>query len=424
MLFAILVCSGVAGALPRVTLQECLDSAAVNYPLIRKYRLMSESSALSLQEINSGWLPRVSLTAQSTWQNAVPEFPAKLTSMMSQMGGELKGIPHWQYRAGVEVNQTVWDGGASVERRNVETASEALRRASLDADMYAIRQRIADLYFGLLLMRDQMAQSRTTHALLVANLERVRVLVKGGAALASDADMIEAQALSLQQQIVQAENVAEGYARVLEMFTGIDIARVELTLPDATVPTDLTPNRPELAVFGLRQGLNDASQRLSDTALYPKIGLFVQGFYGNPGLDSFKSMSQSGGSWNMLGGLKASWNIDAFYTRNSVRRRTQLSNLILETERDALLQSLNTQGAQQLAAIRGLQRVAESDARLVELRGNVRRVAESKLQNGVIDATDLLSKITDENIALLNASYHSIQIAQEIFRLKNTLNIK
>ena len=40
------------------------------------------------------------------------------------------------------------------------------------------------------------------------------------------------------------------------------------------------------------------------------------------------------------------------------------------------------------------------DSRIVELRRSVRKVAESQLENGVIDATSLLDKITAESQAL------------------------
>ena len=62
------------------------------------------------------------------------------------------------------------------------------------------------------------------------------------------------------------------------------------------------------------------------------------------------------------------------------------------------------------------------DERIVTLRASVRQAAESQLKNGVIDATALLSKITDENLALLTARYHEIQLLQNIYKLKNTLN--
>lgn len=64
----------------------------------------------------------------------------------------------------------------------------------------------------------------------------------------------------------------------------------------------------------------------------------------------------------------------------------------------------------------------KDDARIVSLRQNVRAAAESQLNNGVIDATALLTKITDENLARINSTYHEIQLLQSIYQLKYILN--
>ena len=64
----------------------------------------------------------------------------------------------------------------------------------------------------------------------------------------------------------------------------------------------------------------------------------------------------------------------------------------------------------------------KANDRIVELRKNVRKAAESQLDNGVIDATDLLTKLTEEKQARLTASYHEIQLLQSIYQLKHTLN--
>ena len=39
-----------------------------------------------------------------------------------------------------------------------------------------------------------------------------------------------------------------------------------------------------------------------------------------------------------------------------------------------------------------------------------------------LDTTDLLGKLTDENRARLDASYHRIQLLQHIYQLKHTVN--
>ena len=95
---------------------------------------------------------------------------------------------------------------------------------------------------------------------------------------------------------------------------------------------------------------------------------------------------------------------------------------MIETDRDLFLYNTRLQTARDEAAILGIREVMKEDARIVELRKNVRISAESQLANGVIDATTLLSKINDENQARLNSAYHKIQLVQNIYQLKNTLN--
>lgn len=405
-----------------ITVEQCVEYAQANYPLIKKYELLEQTSDISLSEINTAWFPRVAVTGQTTWQSAVPTFPKAYTGMMQQLGTELKGLPRWQYRAGVEVSQTVWDGGTTARRRELEKASTAVQQSSLDVDMYAVRERVESIYFGLLLVRNQIEQLENTHKRLQQVATQMKVYVQNGTALTSDADLVEAQILTLEQQIDQAQSSADGYIQILKIFIDRPIAMVDLVAGRAHVPADLSPLRPELKLMDARRDLARVQQRLSDTALMPKFGLFGQGFYGNPGLDNFKSMLDREATFNFIGGVKATWNIDAFYTRNSSRRRTTLAEEMIETDRATLLRNLAMQSDSQLSSINGLKKIIEKDTKIVELRSNVRNAAEAKFENGVVDSTYLLEKITDELASRINAKYHEIQLIQEIYRLKYTLN--
>ena len=91
-------------------------------------------------------------------------------------------------------------------------------------------------------------------------------------------------------------------------------------------------------------------------------------------------------------------------------------------QRDIFLFNTELKTTQEDAEIIRLKKVISDDARIVELRKNVRLAAESQLENNVIDATDLLRKITDETTAKLNQSMHEIELLQAVYQLKNTLN--
>lgn len=412
-----------AGSLhAQVTLERCVELAQENYPLIKKYDLIDRTQEINLSDINKGWLPQIGVYGQGTVQNAVPSFPDALSDMMIQMGTDMSGLGKLQYKVGVDVSQTIWDGGVSKSRREIARADSEERQATLDVQLYSIRERVENLFFGVLLIDEQIKQTQATQSLLQSNLDRLRAMKSNGTAMQSDVDMVEAQYLAISQQLIQAQSNSQSYRRMLGIFTGMDMTGQQLEMPDAKIPDNLTPNRPELALFDAQARTNTAQLGNIRSSLMPKIGLFAQAYYGYPGFDNFKSMMNRDLSFNVLAGVKVSWNIGSFYTKKNCERRLQLAAETIAADRDVFLFNTSLQTQSQTDRISELRDIMNDDSRIVELRANVRKAAESQLENGVIDATALLTKITDENQARLTSSYHEIQLIQSIYQLKNTLN--
>lgn len=389
-----------------VTVEACVGKAMANYPLVRQYGLMAATRDVDLSDINRSWLPRIGVYGQVTAQNSVPSFPESLAGVLDRMGQQMKGLDKVQYKAGVDLSQTIWDGGVASARRELVRSQEAAQEAALEADLYPVRQRVENLYFAILLTEEQIAQSLVTQGVLTSNLETLRSMLRNGTATQADVDMVEAQTLVLNQSIAQARSAADGYRRVLELFIGESLAGQTLLRPEAGEPLSDDPDRPELRLMDRRIAANQATDRLADTSLLPKVGLFAQAYYGYPGLDYFRSMMNGGWSFNILAGLKVSWTIDSFYTKKNTSRRTSLTEAEIAIDRDLFLFNTRLQSASQRETIAGLRRVMSDDARIIALRVNVRKAAESQLANGVIDATALLAKISDENIAEMTARFH------------------
>ena len=406
----------------QVTLEECVKLAQDNYPLIRKHDLLNRTKEVNLSDINKSWLPQINVYGQGTVQNATPSFPESLAGIISQTGTSISGLNEWQYKVGADISQNIWDGGSAKTERKIERAEDAKRKAALDVQLYAIRQRVEDLFFGILLIEEQTEQTRNMQTLLQSNLDKLRTMHENGTAMQSDVDMVEAQCLSTSQQLIQAESTAKSYRKVLEIFTGKSLANQELVKPDASIPKDLMPNRPELRHFEAQLQANEARNASITASTMPRIGLFAQAYYGYPGFNYFESMMNRDPSFNLLAGVKVSWNIGAFYTKKNNRRKLRLSSDNIAVERDVFLFNTNMQTRSQLDHIDELKAIMKENDRIVELRTNVRKAAESQLDNGVIDATDLLTKLTDERQARLTASYQEIQLLQSIYQLKYTLN--
>ena len=413
-----LLLSAALVAHSQVTLRQCIDAARENYPLIARYGLLEQTEAVSLSDINKSWLPQIGAFAQGTVQNAVPEFPERL----QQMVPDLQGLGKLQYKVGLELNQNIWDGGQSKSGRSIQRAQTEADRAALEVQLYAVRERVEGLFFGSLLAEEQVKQIDLSINLLNDNIGRMKSMFENGTAMRADVDMLEAQLLTATQQRTQAAAAAANCRRLLAIFTGLDLGNQTLVKPDDTMPETLIADRPELGMFDAKNQLFAVQEEDIKSSLMPRIGFFAQAFYGYPGFDNFKSMMDRTMTFNVMAGLKISWNIGGLYTKNNRHQRLRLASESVGNDREVFLFNNRLQSTAQTDKIDEIRRVMADDQRIIELRGNVRRAAESQLQNGVIDATALLTKITDENQARLNAAYHEIQLLQSIYQLKYTLN--
>lgn len=406
----------------QVTLEECIALAEENYPIISKYDLLEQTKEVNLSNINKGWLPQINVYGQGTVQNDTPSLPESLTNIINQTGTNIAGLNEWQYRIGADISQNIWDGGTSKVHRKIELAEDAERQAAIDVQLYAVRERVEDLYFGILLMDAQIEQVKNMQLLLQSNLDKLRIMQSNGTAMQSDVDMVEAEYLGTVQQLTQAESASQSYRNVLGLFMGKSIVGQKLVKPEAFIPQDLMPSRPELKYFEKQLQTNEARNASITANMMPKIGLFAQLYYGYTGFDYFENMMNRNPSFNILAGVKLSWNIGALYNKKNDRMKLKLSSDNINVERDIFLFNINLQSRSQLDHIDELKAVIKNNDRIVELRTNVRKAAESQLDNGVIDATALLTKLTDEKQARLTAAYHEIQLLQSIYELKYTLN--
>lgn len=417
---ALLCCLSFARA--QVSIEQCVALAQENYPLIKKYDILNQTRDTDLSNINKCWLPQIDVYGQGTMQNAVPSFPEVLSDILAKTGADIEGLGKLQYKIGADLNQTIWDGGKSQSGRRVAETASGAQRATLDVQLYAIRERVENLFFGVLLTEEQIKQAEQTQNLLESNLAMLESMKSNGVTMQSDVDMVEAQLLTTGQQIIQAQSLSQSYRSLLSIYTGTDMATAELARPDSAIPGKMAPERPELAIFEAQIKANDA--RLEDVRaeVMPKIGFFAQAYYGYPGLNYFESMMNRNLSFNLLAGLKIKWNIGSLYTKKNNERKLRLANDGVRADREVFLFNTRMETESHTSRIRELKKVMANDARITVLRTNVRRAAESQLKNGIIDATTLLSKITDENQARLSASYHEIQLIQSIYQLKYTLN--
>ena len=401
------------------TLEECQQAAERNYPLIKQYGLIEQTTALTVANIQKGWLPQVTATAQATWQSDVTAWPDEMNAMMSQLGLNMEGLKKDQYRVGIDVQQTVFDGGAISHQKEVARRQGEVLTAQNDVNIYNVRQHVNEMYFGLLLIDEQIKLNRDVQALFQSNEDKLAKLVKGGTAAESDYKSVKAERLNVSQQMTSLQSQRTALARMLSTFCGIEIN--EVTKP-ADVEVSTGVQRPELKAIDTQLRLADAQEKALDSAILPKLGLFAQGFYGYPGYNMFEDMMRHRWSLNGMVGARLTWNIGALYTRRNDKAKIQLQRESLETSRDVFLFNNNLEQIQQNEAIAQYRRLLADDEEIISLRSSVRKAAESKLAHGIIDVNDMVKAINSENAALVQRSMHEIELLKEIYKLRYTTN--
>lgn len=402
----------------QLSVEACYRKAQANYPLIKQYGLIAKTEAYNLSNAARGYLPQVAFSAQATYQSDVTKIPIDLDAI-GLTGVEIPSVKQDQYKMELALNQTLWDGGAiRSERKNFRTQAEVDRR-NTEVSIYAVNDRVNQLYFGILLAEAQLAQNKVLQAELQRNCDQVSSYIKNGIANQSDLDALRVDLLKAKQTEVQFKHTRRAYVAMLSRLIGEDIGeQTRFVKPEAIRPLGLGNNRPELGLYQAQiQNLEAQDSRIT-AGMMPKLGLFLTGGYGNPGLDMFEDKFKA----YYLAGVKLSWNLGSLYTRKNDRRKIQTGIRSIETQRETFLFNASLDVAQRNAVIDRYFEQLEYDDEIIALRGSVKRASEAKMANGTLSGTDLTRDIHAEQSAIQDKILHEIELLLAIYNLKYVIN--
>lgn len=404
----------------QLSIEACYEKARANYPLIKQYGLIEKTKEYNLSNAAKGYLPQVTFSAQATYQSDVTEIPIDLDAI-GLTGVKIPSVSQDQYKMELALSQTLWDGGAiRSERKALRTQAEVDQR-DMDVSMYAINERVNQLYFGVLLADAQLEQNKVLQAELRRSCEQVSSYIKNGIAQQSDLDAIRVDLLKAKQTEAQFEHTKRAYREMLSRLIGEEIGEeTRLVKPEAVRPLTKENNRPELELYQAQiRNLRAQDSRIT-AGMMPKLGLFVTGGYGKPGLDMFEDKFKA----YYLAGVKLSWNLGSLYTRKNDRRKIQTGIRSIETQRETFLFNTSLDVAQRNATIDKYIDQLKYDDEIIALRGSVKRASEAKMANGTLSGTDLTRDIHAEQSAIQDKILHEMELLQAIYNLKYVTNNK
>ena len=402
----------------QLSIEACYEKARANYPLIKQYGLIEKTKEYNLSNAAKGYLPQVTFSAQATYQSDVTEIPIDLDAI-GLTGVKIPSVSQDQYKMELALSQTLWDGGAiRSERKTLRTQAEVDQR-DMDVSMYAINERVNQLYFGVLLAEAQLEQNKVLQAELRRNCDQVSSYIKNGIANQSDLDAIQVDLLKAKQTEAQFEHTKRAYREMLSRLIGEEIGEeTRLVKPEAVRPLTKENNRPELELYQARIRNLQAQDSRITAGMMPKLGLFVTGGYGKPGLDMFEDNFKA----YYLAGVRLSWNLGSLYTVKDDRRKIQTSIRAIETQRETFLFNTSLDVAQRDASIDKYVAQLSYDDEIIALRGSVKRASEAKMANGTLSGTDLTRDIHAEQSAIQDKILHEIELLMAIYNLRYAIN--
>ncbi|MBR3530179.1 MAG: TolC family protein [Bacteroidaceae bacterium] len=401
------------------TLDECQQAAERNYPLIKRMDLIRQTTDLNVGNIQKGWLPQLSVMAQSTYQSDVTAFPDQMQALYKQMGISMEGLRKDQYRVGIDVQQLVFDGGAIRNQKEMARLQGVVESAQNEVSMYSVRQRVNEMYFALLLLDEQILLNKDLQALLDGNEKKLASMYKKGTAAEVDYLNVKAERLNVEQKMTSLQSQRQTVARMLSVFCGIEVKK--LVKPEV-VGTSAENNRPELRLIDSQIRLANAQEKALHSALLPRLGVFASSFYGYPGYNMFEDMMHRKWSLNGMVGARLTWNIGAFYTHKSDKAKLKLMRQSAENSREVFLFNNNLEQIRQDENISRYRKLMAEDEEIISIRSSIRKAAESKLAHGIIDVNDLVREINAENATRVQRSVHEIEMLKEIYNQKYTKN--
>jgi outer membrane protein TolC len=396
----------------QLTLEGCQVKAKANYPLIKQYDLIKQTEEYSLSNANKGYLPQFSLSGKATYQSEVTKLPVKLP------GVTVPGMSKDQYQATAEVSQVVWDGGAIRSQKSVTKASSAVEIQKNEVDLYALTDRINQLFFGVLSLNEQLVQNDLLQKELQVNYEKISACIQNGVGNQADLDAVRVEQLKSKQRRAELTAAQKSFCDMLAAFIGEPIAKPNtLIKPEKNMVAE-TNNRPELKLFAAQSLLYDSQISSIKSGNMPKVNFFVQGGIGRPGLN----MLNNEFSPFYIGGVRLSWSFGGFYTQKNNLRKIELGKKGVDVQRETFLFNSQLKTLQEKNEIAKIGAVIADDGEIIRLRTNIKKASQAKVQNGTLPVNDLIRDINAESQAMQDKAIHEIQLLQAIYNLKETVN--
>lgn len=393
-----------------INIDSCYAKALQNYPLVKQFQLIEKSKEYSLQNANKAYLPILNIGGQISYQSAVTELPITIP------GINIESPSKDQYKVYGEVVQPITNLFLIKDQKELLKAGSEIETQKLEVQLYEIKSRIEQIYFGILLIDAQINQIELLKSDINLGISKIEAAISNGVALKSNESLLQAELLKANQKTIALKATKTGFLEMLSLFINESLDENTILETPTAKNISTTIKRPELKMFELQKSITSVQEKLILNKNLPQFNLFVQGGYGRPALNMLSNDFDP----YCIGGLKLNWNLSGFYTYSSEKKILKINENIAEVQEETFLHNINMALKSQNNEIKKLVELIQSDEEIITIRKDISEKAKKQLEYGVATTNDYILYLNAESQAKQDLEIHKIQLLIAQFNYNNT----
>jgi len=400
-----------------LTLEYCYSRIQDHYPIAKKIELQNKITELNKKIANTGSYPQFNFGATATYQSEVTSFPG---------GGQIPGpeLSKDQYKATVDVSQSIYNGGSVGIRKNLEDVRGQQQQQSTRVQLHQLKEQVNQVYFGILLARQQLQTTGILLKTLQTQINDVKSKVKNGVLLPNQQYILQAELIKAEQDSTEIQSNIQSGFDVLGQLIGQEVnPQTTLKTPEAEPAyqdqNGLTKLRPEFGLFEANRKALNYQKELAQTNKIPSVAAFGTAAYGRPGFNVFENDLHP----YYIIGLRLQWSLWGAKNASSKQQVYDLQQKSITEEERAFEKQLRASLGKIREQIEALKKQIQRDQKIIGLRKKVVAVAASQMKNGSATATEYITELNKETQARMAMMMHKTKLTQAKIEYETTLGI-
>lgn len=392
----------------KITLEGCYQDLEEYYPIAKQQQLFERQNQLELDAIATKSLPQISFNAQANYYSDITQVP--LPNL------DITPLNNDQYKATFTAQQLIFKGNEISVTKNLQNTLGSKRQQEVKVELHALKKRLNQLYFSVLLIEDQTALLKARKKQLNATLKEVRSGVNNGVLLPMSDRIISIELIKIKNNLnalaVARSKNSKGLSVLINRKLKDDTEFINPIVEQTIQPT---LKRPELNLFTIQKDEISFRSELISKAKVPTLSGFTTVGYGNPALNMLKNAYDN----FYIVGLQMNWNTFDWNFNKKKRAALEINKAVIQTKEEAFTTATRSELEEIQEQIDQLNHQLDSDQTLIDLQQDILSTVSSQLKNGLVTASVYMREFTN----LFESKQALIQHQKELELAKANYNI-